>query len=467
MSYPRYELTWLAWSMGLMRQTTPAWREVYATVLKYASERYMEYHALNEWIEQRGPDPKRGSYPAAFDRLLPAGRRGSYDLPGWAANGREPYPYDANPLHAGGKFNLMYKGYMNYVHLMYRYVSGDARLDRGFTVRYDDAQQWSTSSRELNRLLEDQWRANHDGIACEVVKIYPWCNVLSRAGVALYDRMQGTMHANAARTWLDTMRRKFVDRDADGRPVNLIGYYDDDIQGGLVAPDMQSGPNWMVTTWCGLGLDASFFATMYDGAVRLLYRDIGDGRAFVCQGTHSSAPSDIATGLGAAIAAELGDATRAQALRAFIDHTYVPTWDRSRGEFFYTFGLDEPWPRGQLNAWVMPSRLVPMAGAWRQLFDGDMRCHSEPTLTGVDFPALRVRQAVYDRPAKVLSVAVAAGRPADAGRNTSVRVTQLAPNVRYRVQLDDSAVVQVADANGTLPITFRIGTHTLQVSPAS
>jgi hypothetical protein len=35
MAYPRYELTWLAWGIGLMAETTPAWRETYVRILKH------------------------------------------------------------------------------------------------------------------------------------------------------------------------------------------------------------------------------------------------------------------------------------------------------------------------------------------------------------------------------------------------------------------------------------------------
>ena len=46
MHYARYELTWLSWSMGLMAETTPAWREEYARILGFLADRYLEYLSL-------------------------------------------------------------------------------------------------------------------------------------------------------------------------------------------------------------------------------------------------------------------------------------------------------------------------------------------------------------------------------------------------------------------------------------
>ena len=60
MQYARYELTWLSWSMGLMAETTPAWREEYARILGFLGDRYLEYWSFWEWIEHRGNDPGRG-----------------------------------------------------------------------------------------------------------------------------------------------------------------------------------------------------------------------------------------------------------------------------------------------------------------------------------------------------------------------------------------------------------------------
>jgi Linalool dehydratase/isomerase len=467
MWYPRYELTWLTWGTGLMAETTPAWRDGYATVLGYASKRYTEYHALNEWIEQRGPDPQRGSYPAAMDRALPVGMKGRYDLPGWAANGRAPFVYDPDPLRGAGHFNLMYKGYMNYVHSMYRHVAGDASLERGYDVTYDATLSWHTTQRELNALLASQWKSHEAGIACEVVKIYPWCNALSGAGVQLYDRLAGTAYSDSFTPWLNYLRTKLVTFDANRRATNLVGYYDDEIQGGLVDPGMQSGVNWIVTTWTGLPTDSSLFTTLYDGAMDLLYRRQADGSAMIRGGTYTDAASDIATGLGAAVAAELGDTDRASALRAYVDAKYAPTWDRERAEFFYTFGLDEPWPRGQMNAWVMPARLVHRSGMWRALFQSpDTRRHTEPTLTGVDFPRLRVRQAWYDRSAQVLRIALTSPFSELRGRPTSVTIANLEPGARYAVRKDGVAQEHVTDSRAQLELSTTYGAQTFEITRA-
>ena len=59
-----------------------------------------------------GHDPQRGTYPEAWIRLyIPADRVGHYDVPGWTANGIEPWGLQMDPIGADGSLN--YKGFFN------------------------------------------------------------------------------------------------------------------------------------------------------------------------------------------------------------------------------------------------------------------------------------------------------------------------------------------------------------------
>jgi len=51
------------------------------------------------------------------------------------------------------------------------------------------------------------------------------------------------------------------------------------------------------------------------------------------------------------------------------DEVHEPTWDHARGEFTFGFRLDEPHPRGQLNARAMAG-WVCTPGAWSRIFSG-------------------------------------------------------------------------------------------------
>ena len=64
-------------------------------------------------------------------------------------------------------------------------------------------------------------------------------------------------------------------------------------------------------------------------------------------------------------AREFGDSARYQALQALAEQRCEPTWDRERGGFYYRFGLDEPYPRGQANAVIMAAEAGSKQAWWR------------------------------------------------------------------------------------------------------
>ena len=65
-SWPRFDLTDSSYAMGLMAQTTPAWREPYVAVLDQLIERHTGWWSANDWLTQFGHDPDRADYPDAY-----------------------------------------------------------------------------------------------------------------------------------------------------------------------------------------------------------------------------------------------------------------------------------------------------------------------------------------------------------------------------------------------------------------
>lgn len=466
MGYARYEPTWLTWSLGLMAETTPAWREEYQRILGFLCDRLLEYWSIYEWIEHRGDDPARGDYPAAYRRMIPEGHFGRYNLPGWAGNGSRGHRYDPDPIRAGGQYGLMYKGYLNLALSMYAYVADDGKYERPFTVIYDEANQWRYSQRELNALLAEQWRAHKEGIACEVTKVYPWCNTLSGAGVRLYDGIRGTRFAEPYYAWQRYYQKHYVGSTVGADPDWLMGYFDPDLGVGLPDRGQQNGANWMATAWHGIAADPGVFEPLARSALRILYREGSHGGYFTANGA-ADVDLHIVTGLGAALARELGDQERYERAREWIMATYQPTWDVERGEFAFRFGLDEPWPRGQPNAWVMPALLVTHAGHWRQLFQTPNTVKfTEPTVEGIEFPTVRVRKARYDRSTRQLEVALTTRSPSRRGEPTQFRVTRLRTGSRPTVTIDGQRGPRLMPERNAITIATTIGEHRIVVDVA-
>jgi len=108
-SWHRFDLVDSSYAMGLMAQRTPAWTERYIAILDQLIERHTKWWSAADWLTQFGPDPDRAKYPDAYRALIPEQLWGDYDVPGWTANGTEPWGKQMDPVAADGM--LFYKGF--------------------------------------------------------------------------------------------------------------------------------------------------------------------------------------------------------------------------------------------------------------------------------------------------------------------------------------------------------------------
>jgi hypothetical protein len=135
-------------------------------------------------------------------------------------------------------------------------------------------------------------------------------------------------------------------------------------------------------------------------------------------------------------ASEMGDTARYQELHALAEQYGEPTWDQVRGEFYYRFGLPEPYPRGQANAVIMAAEAGGKQAWWRIFNEPNLRKFGQPTVSGVDFPRLGISQAIYDEGKEVLSVATYAADPWLAGTVTAFTVEHLREPAQARLLRD-------------------------------
>jgi len=147
-------------------------------------------------------------------------------------------------------------------------------------------------------------------------------------------------------------------------------------------------------------------------------------------------PRSFAVGL--LNARELGDAARYQALHALAEQLCEPAWDRERGEFYYRFGLSEPYPRGQATAVIMAAEVGGKQAWWRIFNEPNLRKFEQPTVSGVDFSRLGISQAIYDEEKELLVVSTYAADPWLAGTATTFLVDHLREPAQARVLRDGS-----------------------------
>ncbi|MGH9024210.1 MAG: hypothetical protein ACRDV9_14115 [Acidimicrobiia bacterium] len=171
-SWHRFDLIDSSYAVAVAAEVTPAWRELYGTILDCLLERYASYWAAIDWLEQIGPDPRRDRYPAEWLPLIPRAHLGNYDVPGWTANGVEPWGLEMDPVAAQG--NLFYTGFFDLLLGLHLSVTGDRKWNRPFEIVRDGEQAYSYTHGTLNQLLATQWERRPEGCHCENTKIWPY-----------------------------------------------------------------------------------------------------------------------------------------------------------------------------------------------------------------------------------------------------------------------------------------------------
>ncbi len=170
-SWHRFDLLESSYAPALMAETTPAWREVYSRILDEIVTRHGSYWAARDWLEQIGRDPERARYPEHYRPWIPPQHWGDYDIPGWTANGIEPYGVQMDPIAADG--NLFFKGFFLVVLGLHLRVSGDQRWNSPFEMIRDGENTFTWSHSQIAAFLESQWQDRPIGCHCENTKIWP------------------------------------------------------------------------------------------------------------------------------------------------------------------------------------------------------------------------------------------------------------------------------------------------------
>jgi hypothetical protein len=148
------------------------------------------------------------------------------------------------------------------------------------------------------------------------------------------------------------------------------------------------------------------------------------------------------------LAGEFGDDSVRERIWEAAAEFIEPSWDRERGEFTLGFGLGESHPRGQLNARAMAARAC-TAGAWARIFnEPNLSKFDEPTIVGVDFPNVALREGRWDVGRGELHVRAVAKNASLRGAPTQFRVTNVSEPSAWTVRAEGAEAVQLGSAAG-------------------
>jgi Linalool dehydratase/isomerase len=442
LSYGRFDLSFSAYSLLLMADQTPAWREVYARIADELASRFPTYWGAIDWLTQIGDDPKRERYPAAVMNGIPERLRGKYNRFGWTANGVAPWGLQKDPIGADGY--LFFRGWFGLLLSTYKYVSGDDKWARPFTVTGYGDEEFAWDHHRLSARLEAQYRQRPEGPQCENTKIWFFCNSAAGLGLYLYDKVYGRQSHRAVENFLEYARKNYMGISSDGKLEWITSYYD-------------PVENFKVNGGAASGLNTAFMVLPQNRELATIIYEAAANAA----GWRNPNAQIRANTNGLLLARELGDTAVADRLRAAAERENEPRFFGPFNEKFgWWFNLNEGFPRGQQNATMMVSEVGP-GGAWMRAFEAPhLDKFGAPTLEGVEFPALGVYQAWNDPSNGTLSIGTYAASPDRTGTPTSWRVTNV-PNPTQATITCDGAPFTRFEATGpnTLRVDTTVDTH--------
>jgi hypothetical protein len=446
----RFDLIDSTYAVALMADRTPAWREVYGRVLDELIFRHTGWWAARDWLTQIGHDPDRAHYPDLYRLLIPEHLWGNYDVPGWTANGVEPWGLQMDPIGADG--NLFFKGFFLLMLGLHLRTTGDLRWNDPFDIVRDGANTFTWFHSAIADHLHEQWVRTPDGCHCENTKVWPYCLAGAGLGLQLHDLLRGTDHHAVFDDWWERVcRDRYLHLDGDDLPQHVTLYYDpiEDVA-------------HEIPTFAGM-VPAIYLAPQVpDGARRLFeagMRQLGlwepDGPVTL--------PGPRASATSLWLAREWGLDRIDAALAAAIDATYQPTFDPATGEFTWGFELDEEYPRGQYNGTMAAAQIATRDSWWRLANVGPGTRFDEPTVEGVDFPTVALDRACWDTERRELTIGIVPANDELVGAPTTFRVIHLDDPTRWTARAA-GAEPSVRVVDDGIELTTTVGRYELRVT---
>ena len=423
LNFPRFDLSESSYALAMMADITPAWRESYTHIMNELIQRHTTFWAAVDWLTCIGHDPNRDKYPKQWKgRLVPKHLWGAYDAPGWTANGVEPWGLEPDPV--GSRGNLFFRGFLNLMLALHRYISGEDRWAQPFQVTGLKDQTFAWTHPHMAEFIAGQWEERPEGPHCENTKIWPYCLSAAGLGLQLTDRVLGSSHHRVYHRWVeDVLTKKFMAFDRRGRVV-WIGLYYDPLIDHLQAPSAVGGlaPGFYI-----LPQDRPLAEKLYHRTVSLL----GWNKKYL---PVLPVPLQRAMTLGLVLAQELGDETTARRLRKRVERKFQPRFfGEDNSEFGWWFGLGEAYPRGQESALLMLADIGGEGSWWRIFNEPNLHKFNEPVVTGVDYPKIGLCSAWNDAESASLMLTTYGTESASAGRPTRFRVENLPSSAEVSV----------------------------------
>jgi hypothetical protein len=381
-----------------------------------------------------------------------------------------PYPEKHDPV---GDENIMYSGHLGHMIGLYEMLYRDMKWEMPDSIvfKWSDDEEYKYNNYSLQKVMYDQMVNNsYHSIECEPNAVFAECNQHPILSFMLYDQVHGTSMAEARKLFLDFFLKNMFINPVTHETALLYLVK----QKTMISQEFASfGNNLSLFTiplaWLGQIIINSSVSNGWNGAMMHAWEPgiierhypyqkarhvIDDGSQAYLK--YEWITDQIATPFFALLASEVGDADTRDKLVAWCNDFYKAAWDN--GMLVYPVGADTyinqqkdktftPWPQNLTGVLV--------AYALANPHDGIQTLHNNPftqknfdapRVSGVDFPNVLLKRAIYDFDKEALVISTVKGTGSG---NSSLSVTQLDPARTWKVLVDGENRGTVIGASST------------------
>jgi hypothetical protein len=361
-----------------------------------------------------------------------------------------PYPEVHDPV---GDINIMYSGHLGHMIGLYETLYRDFKWSKPGSIVFEwsEDEKYVYDFHSLTRVMADQMRDNPwRSIACEPNMIFPECNQHPVLAFMLYDHAHGTDVAEVRHEFFDFfLERKLIHPKTHETAMYYLAKQDivvsqqDPRFGNLydlilfpaakLRVAQLGGPT--ANGWTGSMMHAwqpEYIERHYPYQRDASLRMTGQGKARLKKYTPELLAPGLHYGFFSMLAAEVGDMQTRDLLLEQADEIYEQQW--RDGTLHYP-DLTSGKANVLTGILIANARANPGKGyetMHNRPFDDEH--FKEPYVSGVDFPNVVLRRAVYDSDRKALIVTTEPGT--EKGGVTQIKVNRLDPQRTYRLLID-------------------------------
>ncbi len=371
----------------------------------------------------------------------------------------KPYPEQHDPV---ADQNIMYSGHLGMMIASYEMLYRDMKWSQPGSIvfNWSDTEKYIYDNYSLQKVMYDQMLNNsYHGIECEPNAVFPECNQHPIISFMLYDYVHKTNLADVRNLFLDFFLKRMMINPVSHEVCvnylvkqNIVVSQENPNFGNLASiytiPEVLAGKLILHAAaadgWTGTFMHAwqpDFIERHYPYQKKLHVIE-PDSLTAQLDGKKEQATNQLATPYFAMLAAEVGDTDTRDKLIAWCKDFYKPTWDN--GMLHYpakepvnvnTSGEFTPYSNATTGSLIAFAMANSKYGVWslvnKPFTDQNFLA---PKVSGLDFPNILLKRAVYDFEKEALILTTVGGT--DQSGSTSINVTQLDPGRTWELFVD-------------------------------